>query len=105
MQVAQRFDCLSVTLEMPFKDCANNPDPAQVGVDLCVHGGVIHRAALLQLGSTVDMHIGTAVVPRACIHTCLQFYWRPNMSTCTGCHAVFPPVQGSVFLEIEHQSA
>eukprot|EP00877_Chromochloris_zofingiensis_P000660 jgi/Chrzof1/10595/Cz05g04220.t1 len=28
-QVAQRFDCLSVTLEMPFKDCANNPDPAQ----------------------------------------------------------------------------
>jgi murein tripeptide amidase MpaA len=28
-QVAQRFDCLAVTLEMPFKDCANNPMPAE----------------------------------------------------------------------------
>jgi murein tripeptide amidase MpaA len=26
-QVAFRFDCLSVTLEMPFKDCWSNPDP------------------------------------------------------------------------------
>jgi len=26
-QVAQRFDCLSVTIEQPFKDCANNPSP------------------------------------------------------------------------------
>lgn len=26
-QVAQRFDCLAVTLEMPFKDCRSNPDP------------------------------------------------------------------------------
>ncbi|GKY96557.1 hypothetical protein MPSEU_000615300 [Mayamaea pseudoterrestris] len=26
-QVAARFDCLSVTLEMPFKDCLSNPDP------------------------------------------------------------------------------
>jgi murein tripeptide amidase MpaA len=25
--VANRFDCLSVTLEMPFKDCLSNPDP------------------------------------------------------------------------------
>ena len=26
-QVATRFDCLAVTLEMPFKDCLSNPDP------------------------------------------------------------------------------
>jgi murein tripeptide amidase MpaA len=26
-QIATRFDCLSVTLEMPFKDCLSNPDP------------------------------------------------------------------------------
>jgi murein tripeptide amidase MpaA len=26
-QIATRFDCLSVTLEMPFKDCETNPDP------------------------------------------------------------------------------
>ena len=26
-QVAQRFDCLAMTLEMPFKDNANAPDP------------------------------------------------------------------------------
>lgn len=26
-QVAARFDCLSLTLEMPFKDCLSNPDP------------------------------------------------------------------------------
>ncbi|KAL7519870.1 hypothetical protein ACHAWX_004627 [Stephanocyclus meneghinianus] len=26
-QVSNRFDCLGVTLEMPFKDCATNPDP------------------------------------------------------------------------------
>jgi|UniRef100_A0A6T7JN58 murein tripeptide amidase MpaA len=26
-QVATRFDCLALTLEMPFKDCASNPDP------------------------------------------------------------------------------
>ena len=25
-QIAHRFDCLSVTLEMPFKDCLSNPD-------------------------------------------------------------------------------
>ena len=25
-QIAQRYDCLSVTLEMPFKDAANNLD-------------------------------------------------------------------------------
>ena len=28
-QVAHRFDCLSVTLEMPFKDCLSNPDPVR----------------------------------------------------------------------------
>lgn len=27
-QIAQRFDCLSMTLEMPFKDAANRPDAA-----------------------------------------------------------------------------
>lgn len=27
-QIAQRFDCLSMTLEMPFKDAANMPDAA-----------------------------------------------------------------------------
>ena len=27
-QIAARFDCLSATLEMPFKDCASNPDPS-----------------------------------------------------------------------------
>ena len=26
-QIAHRFDCLGVTLEQPFKDCATNPDP------------------------------------------------------------------------------
>jgi hypothetical protein len=26
-QIANRFDCLAVTLEMPFKDCLTNPDP------------------------------------------------------------------------------
>lgn len=26
-QIAIRFDCLSATLEMPFKDCYNQPDP------------------------------------------------------------------------------
>jgi murein tripeptide amidase MpaA len=26
-QVGYRFDCLAVTLEMPFKDCRSNPDP------------------------------------------------------------------------------
>jgi murein tripeptide amidase MpaA len=26
-QVAHRFDCLSITLEMPFKDCLSYPDP------------------------------------------------------------------------------
>eukprot|EP00522_Entomoneis_paludosa_P007843 CAMPEP_0172444896 /NCGR_PEP_ID=MMETSP1065-20121228/4908_1 /TAXON_ID=265537 /ORGANISM="Amphiprora paludosa, Strain CCMP125" /LENGTH=416 /DNA_ID=CAMNT_0013195641 /DNA_START=1 /DNA_END=1251 /DNA_ORIENTATION=+ len=26
-QVSNRFQCLSVTLEMPFKDCLSNPDP------------------------------------------------------------------------------
>lgn len=28
-QAAQRFDCLAVTLEMPFKDTANNPVPSE----------------------------------------------------------------------------
>jgi hypothetical protein len=26
-QVSNRFDCLGLTLEMPFKDCLSNPDP------------------------------------------------------------------------------
>mmetsp|Transcript_1478 Transcript_1478/g.2623 ORF Transcript_1478/g.2623 Transcript_1478/m.2623 type:complete len:176 (-) Transcript_1478:143-670(-) len=26
-QVSNRFNCLGLTLEMPFKDCATNPDP------------------------------------------------------------------------------
>ena len=26
-QVANRFDCLALTLEMPYKDCVSNPDP------------------------------------------------------------------------------
>jgi len=26
-QIGTRYDCLSVTLEMPFKDCLSNPDP------------------------------------------------------------------------------
>lgn len=28
-QISNRFDCLSGTLEMPFKDCATNSDPAR----------------------------------------------------------------------------
>jgi hypothetical protein len=28
-QVANRFDCLGMTLEMPFKDCLTNKDPAK----------------------------------------------------------------------------
>jgi hypothetical protein len=31
LQVAERYDCLAVTLEMPFKDTADHPDPVQVG--------------------------------------------------------------------------
>jgi murein tripeptide amidase MpaA len=27
--VGQQFGCLAVTLEMPFKDAANNPEPLQ----------------------------------------------------------------------------
>jgi murein tripeptide amidase MpaA len=27
--IADRFDCLSVTLEMPFKDCLSNPNPTK----------------------------------------------------------------------------
>jgi murein tripeptide amidase MpaA len=27
--IADRFDCLSVTLEMPFKDCLSNPNPTR----------------------------------------------------------------------------
>lgn len=30
LQVAQRYDCLSVTVEMPFKDTAENPENTQV---------------------------------------------------------------------------
>ena len=41
--VATRFDCLSFTLEMPFKDCATNPDPQ--------HGWSPNRAR--QLGASV----------------------------------------------------
>ena len=26
-QVSNRFKCLGLTLEMPFKDCETNPDP------------------------------------------------------------------------------
>ena len=26
-QISNRFDCLALTLEMPFKDCLSNPDP------------------------------------------------------------------------------
>lgn len=28
-QVSNRFDCLGMTLEMPFKDCVTNPDPVR----------------------------------------------------------------------------
>mmetsp|Transcript_61326 Transcript_61326/g.181324 ORF Transcript_61326/g.181324 Transcript_61326/m.181324 type:complete len:330 (+) Transcript_61326:774-1763(+) len=28
-QISNRFDCLSGTLEMPFKDCVSNPDPTR----------------------------------------------------------------------------
>jgi hypothetical protein len=28
-QISQRFNCLAVTLEMPFKDCLSDPDPDQ----------------------------------------------------------------------------
>lgn len=27
VQIGQRFDCLALTLEMPFKDSADLPDP------------------------------------------------------------------------------
>ena len=42
-QIGSRFDCLSVTLEMPFKDCVSNPDP--------VRGWSPQRA--LQLGASL----------------------------------------------------
>lgn len=32
-QVSNRFDCLGLTLEMPFKDCATNKDPER-GFDI-----------------------------------------------------------------------
>ncbi len=52
--VAQRFDCLSMTLEMPFKDNANAPDE--------VHGWSPHRsqrlgAACLQAFQQVLTHL------------------------------------------------
>lgn len=28
-QITDRFDCLAVTIEMPFKDCQSNPDPTR----------------------------------------------------------------------------
>ena len=31
VQIGQAFDCLSLTLEMPFKDSADLPEPIQVG--------------------------------------------------------------------------
>jgi len=36
-QIAQRFDCLAMTLEQPFKDAANHPEP--------IHGWSPERAA------------------------------------------------------------
>jgi len=38
-QIASRFDCLSMTLEMPYKDCRTDPDP--------VHGWSPHRSYML----------------------------------------------------------
>jgi len=38
-EVARRFDCLAVTLEMPYKDCQTNPDPER--------GWTPHRSRLL----------------------------------------------------------
>jgi hypothetical protein len=37
-QVSNRFDCLGLTLEIPFKDCATNPDPVRgrgFGIERC----------------------------------------------------------------------
>lgn len=56
LQVAQRFDCLAVTLEMPFKDTADFPDPVQVG------GGGTGLASLFCVqtqGSLVLVPLGT----------------------------------------------
>lgn len=50
--VAQRYDCLAMTLEMPFKDDANAPDP--------VHGWSPHKAAKMG-ASAVDALV--AVLP------------------------------------------
>jgi murein tripeptide amidase MpaA len=47
-QVAQRFDCLAMTLEQPFKDAANHPEPT--------HGWSPERAA--DLGRAVVSAIG-----------------------------------------------
>lgn len=38
-QIAVRFDCLSTTLEMPYKDCRTDQDP--------IHGWSRHRSYML----------------------------------------------------------
>jgi len=53
-QVAQRFDCLAMTLEMPFKDNADLPDPIYGwSPERCAHLGraTLHpmAAVLVQL--------------------------------------------------------
>jgi murein tripeptide amidase MpaA len=35
-QISNRFNCLGLTLELPFKDCATNPDPnVGLGIERC----------------------------------------------------------------------
>jgi murein tripeptide amidase MpaA len=53
--LTERFDCLAMTLEMPFKDCRSDPDP--------VHGWSPHRSYMLG-ASLVD--------PLAYIHPYLR---------------------------------
>lgn len=49
-QIAERFGALSMTLEMPFKDNANAPDPIYGwSVDRCRHLGRAHLDALLDV--------------------------------------------------------
>ena len=63
-QVAERFDCLSMTLEMPFKDNADDPDPKEGWSPLrsMILGGACIDALAAVIG---DLRPQTGAEPRA----------------------------------------
>jgi hypothetical protein len=71
--VAQRFDCCAVTLEMPFKDTADHPEPVQVRGRGGVGeggGGRAQPCPLAVLGSLcprASLHPWAACQPAPCV--------------------------------------